>query len=82
MRPGKRLALPDTPLGRRILDKVEYQKASDRAKVEHPFRIIKNLLGLKQDRYRGLAKNTAHVYTLFGLANLMVAGRRLGAKHN
>ncbi|NDE54232.1 MAG: IS4/IS5 family transposase [Actinobacteria bacterium] len=62
MRPGKRRALPDTPLGR-ILEKIEYYKASVRAKVEHPFHIIKNLLGLKKVRYRGLAKNTARVST-------------------
>ncbi|NCV40912.1 MAG: IS5 family transposase [Betaproteobacteria bacterium] len=81
MRPGKRRALPDTPLGR-ILEKIEYYKASVRAKVEHPFHIIKNLLGLKKVRYRGLAKNTARLYTLFGLANLMIAGRQLGMKHS
>jgi len=40
MRPGKRRALPYTPLGR-ILEKIEYYKASVRAKVEHPFHIIK-----------------------------------------
>ncbi len=57
MRPGKRSALPDTRLGR-ILEKIEYYKASVRAKAEHPFHIIKNLLGLKKIRYRGLAKNT------------------------
>ena len=81
MRPGKRRALPDTRLGR-ILEKIEYYKASVRAKVEHPFHIIKNLLGLKKVRYRGLAKNTARLYTLFGLANLMIAGRRLGTQHS
>ena len=81
MRPGKRRALPDTPLGR-ILEKIEYYKASVRAKVEHPFHIIKNLLGLKKVRYRGLAKNTARLYTLFGLANLMIAGRQLSMKHS
>mgnify|MGYP001191818110 CR=1 FL=1 len=48
-----------------------------RAKVEHPFHIIKNRFGLKKVRYRGLAKNTAQLMTLFGLANLMIAKRRL-----
>jgi transposase, IS5 family len=28
-------------------------------------------------RYRGLAKNQAQLYTLFGLANLVLARRRL-----
>ena len=50
-----------------------------RAKVEHPFKIIKNLFGMKKVSYRGLAKNTARLYTLFGLANLLTAKRRLFA---
>jgi hypothetical protein len=32
-------------------------------------------------RYRGLAKNTARLYPLFGLANLVIARRKLGATH-
>jgi IS5 family transposase len=32
-------------------------------------------------RYRGLAKNTAQLHTLFGLANLMIAKRRLFELH-
>jgi len=59
----------------------EYYTASVRAKVEHNFHIIKNLLGLKKVSYRGLANNTVRLYTLFGFANLMIAGRRLGAKY-
>lgn len=78
MRPGKRRALPDTAWGQ-MLEKVEKIKASIRAKVEHPFHVIKNLLGLKKVRYRGLAKNTAQLYTLFGLANLVIAKKRLFA---
>ncbi len=50
-----------------------------RAKVEHPFHIIKNRFGLRKVRYRGLAKNTAHLYTLFGLANLFINKKRLDA---
>lgn len=80
MRPGKRRALPDTVLGH-LQDQLEQVKARIRAKVEHPFHIVKNLLGLKKVRYRGLAKNTAHLYTLFGLANLLIAKRRLFALH-
>lgn len=48
-----------------------------RAKVEHPFHIVKNIFQLKKVRYRGLAKNTAQLFTLFGLANLLIAKRRL-----
>jgi IS5 family transposase len=80
MRPGKRHALRQNPMGR-ILEELEQLKASVRAKVEHPFHIIKNLFGLRKVRYRGLAKNTARLYTLFGLANLVIAGRKLGAPH-
>jgi len=80
MRPGKRQALPDTELGR--LDKqIERITASIRAKVEHPFHIIKNRFGLRKVRYRGLAKNTAQLYTLLGLANLLIAKGRLLAPH-
>lgn len=78
MRPGKRKALPKTTIGR-LTDKIEQLKASVRAKVEHPFHIVKNLFGMKKVRYKGLAKNTAQLYTLFGLANLLIAKRRLFA---
>jgi IS5 family transposase len=62
-----------------LLDYVERVKAAVRAKVEHPFHIIKNRFGLKKVRYRGLAKNTAQLFTLFGLANLLIAKRHLFA---
>jgi IS5 family transposase len=78
MRPGKRKVLPQTSYGR-MLEQIEKLKASVRAKVEHPFHIIKNILGMKKARYRGLAKNTAQLLTLFGLANLLIAKRRLFA---
>ena len=80
MRPGKRKLLPQTEIGR-IDERIEQAKASIRAKVEHPFHIIKNILGLKKVRYRGLAKNAAQLFTLFGLANLLVAKRSLFALH-
>ena len=80
MRPGTRRALPNTPLGQ-ILEKIEYAKAQIRAKVEHPFHVIKNLFKHRKARYRGLAKNAAQIFTLFGLANLMLARKRLGALH-
>ncbi|PPU71405.1 IS5/IS1182 family transposase, partial [Xanthomonas cucurbitae] len=47
----------------------EHTKAM-RAKVEHPFRVIKRQFGYVKVRYRGLAKNTAQVLTLFALSNL------------
>lgn len=57
--------------------KQEYQKASIRAKVEHPFRVIKRQFGLVKVRFKGLAKNTAHVITLFALSNLWMARKKL-----
>jgi IS5 family transposase len=55
----------------------ERRLANDLAKVEHPFRVIKRQFGLMKVRFRGLAKNTAHVITLFALSNLWMARRRL-----
>lgn len=48
-----------------------------RAKVEHPFRVLKRQFGYTKVRYRGLKKNTAQVVTLFALGNLWMARRRL-----
>ncbi|MFM9428895.1 IS5 family transposase [Variovorax sp. GrIS 2.14] len=52
-----------------------------RAKVEHPFHVVKNLFGHRKARYRGLAKNTAQLLSLFGLANLVIAKRALLETH-
>ena len=77
MRPGKRRALDkDSPMGA-VLDQLEHIKARIRAKVEHPFRVIKRQFGHVKVRYRGLAKNTAQLHTLFALSNLWMARRRL-----
>lgn len=59
------------------LQKNEHRKASVRAKVEHPFRVIKRQFGLMKVRFRGLQKNTAHLLTLFALSNLWMARRQL-----
>ena len=48
-----------------------------RAVVEHPFHIVKNLFRHKKLRYRGLKKNTAQLYTLFALANLVIVKQAL-----
>ena len=77
MRPGKRKVLNrDTPMGA-IMDKLEQTKARIRAKVEHPFRVIKRQFGHVKVRYRGLAKNTAQLHTLFALSNLWMVHRTL-----
>jgi len=49
---------------------IEYMKASIRAKVEHPFRIIKRQFGFVKARYKGLLKNDNQLAMLFTLANL------------
>jgi transposase, IS5 family len=62
---------------KRAIQKREKRKASIRARVEHPFRVIKRQFGLMKVRFRGLAKNTAHLITLFALSNLWMARRKL-----
>ncbi|WP_278401975.1 IS5 family transposase, partial [Stutzerimonas kunmingensis] len=57
--------------------KIEKAKAQVRAKVEHPFRVIKRQFGYVKVRFRGLAKNTAQLMTLFALSNLWMARRHL-----
>ena len=48
--------------------------AEVRAKIEHPFRVIKRQFGHVKTRYRGLAKNRAHLFTL---SDLFLVRRRL-----
>jgi len=57
--------------------RLERVKAQVRALVEHPFHILKNLFRHRKTRYRGLAKNTAQLHSLFALANLFIARRPL-----
>ena len=64
-----------------LIDQAEKLKAGIRAKVEHPFRVIKRQFGYVKVRYRGLKKNTAQLVTLFALSNLwMVRGKLMGAQ--
>ena len=58
---------------------MEKAKAAVRAFVEHPFHILKNLFRHRKVRYRGLAKNGHQLYTLFGLANVMIGARQATA---
>ena len=50
-----------------------------RAKVEHPFRVIKRQFGHVKTRYRGLAKNRNQLFTLFALCILFLVRKRLMA---
>ena len=77
MRPGKRRDLDKSRLVDELTEQLERLKASIRAKVEHPFRVIKRQFGHVKVRYRGLAKNTAQLHTLFALSNLWMARRAL-----
>ena len=61
------------------LKAVEKAKASVRAFVEHPFHILKNIFRHRKVRYRGLAKNGHQLYTLFGLANVIIGARQATA---
>lgn len=81
MRPGKRKALNKDDEADAMIDKAERLKAGVRAKVEHPFRVIKRQFGFVKVRYRGLKKNTAQLVTLFALSNLwMVRGKLMATQ--
>ena len=60
-----------------MIDQAEKLKAGIRAKVEHPFRVIKRQFGFVMVRYRGLKKNTAQLFTLFALSNLWMVRSKL-----
>lgn len=53
----------------------ESRKASVRAKVEHPFLIVKRDFGFTKTRYRGIAKNLNHLHVLFASANWLMRAR-------
>lgn len=55
----------------------ETRKAQVRARVEHPFRVVKCVFGYTKTRFKGLAKNTVQIVTLFALANLYAVRRKL-----
>ena len=48
-----------------------------RAKGEHAFGVVKHLWGYTKVRYKGIAKNTCQLFTLFALANLYLVRREL-----
>jgi IS5 family transposase len=52
-------------------------KSKVRAKVEHPFLIIKRLFGFAKTRYKGLEKNAHRLFVTCALANLYIVRRRL-----
>ena len=79
MKAGKRKALDkQSPIGA-AQEQHEKSKASLRAKVEHAFGVLKCQFGYRKVRYKGLAKNTAQLQTLFALVNLYRARKQLQA---
>ena len=76
-RPGKVQALKKHPRKNKTAINIEYLKASIRAKVEHPFRIIKCQFGFIKARYKGLMKNDSQLAMLFTLANLFKVDQML-----
>jgi len=56
---------------------INHRLSQLRARVEHPFRVIKRQFGFNKVRYRGLEKNTAQLTTLFALSNLYQVRRQL-----
>jgi IS5 family transposase len=65
---------------RELAEPIERALAQLRAWVEHPFHVVKNLFRHRKLRYRGLAKNTAQLHTLFALANLVIVKKTLLAQ--
>lgn len=78
---GKIKAMQDGLL-KELVIAAERTKAQIRARVEHPFHIVKNLFRHRKVRYKGLAKNTAQLFSLFALANLVIARNRLHSAHD
>ncbi|WP_230893935.1 IS5 family transposase [Escherichia coli] len=76
-RPGKVRTLKQHPRKNKTAINIESMKASIRAKVEHPFRIIKRQFGFVKARYKGLLKNDNQLAMLFTLANLFRADQMI-----
>lgn len=60
-----------------MIDQEENLKKGIRAKVVHPFRVIKRQFRFVKVRYRGLKKNTAQLIMLFALSNLLMVSSKL-----
>ena len=73
---GRQKALPEGD-AQKAWRELERRKAQVRAKVEHPFRVMKQQFGYVKVRFKGLAKNTAQVLMLFALSNLWMARGKL-----
>lgn len=72
MKHGKLKAMEAGPV-KELTQRAETLKARVRARVEHPFHVVKNLFRHRKVRCKGLAKNHAQLQVLFALANLVIA---------
>jgi transposase, IS5 family len=79
-RVNRRAAGPQQPLSPRWRW-INRTRSRTRARGEHPFHVVKRLWGFTKVRYRGLAKNLARAFILFGLANLYAVRRHLLPAH-
>ena len=77
MMPGQRKALDKSRPVNALREQLEKLKGRIRAKVEHPFRVIKCQFGHLKVRYRGLAKNTSQLLVMFALSNLWMMRKRI-----
>jgi transposase, IS5 family len=77
MLPSQRKGLDMARESNKLLEKLEKFKASVRAKVEHPIRVIKCQFGHRTVRYRGLAKNKNQLLVMFALSNLWMVRKRI-----
>ncbi len=77
MMPGQRKAMDKSKPINALKEQLEKVKASIRAKVEHPFRVIKCQFGHRKVRYRGLAKNTSQLLVMFAMSNLWMVRKRI-----
>jgi IS5 family transposase len=76
MKAGKRRTLGKSAYDR-ICGRIEKLKAQVRARGEHAFRVVERQFGHVKVRYRGLAKNTAHLHMRFALENKWMVRRKL-----
>jgi IS5 family transposase len=58
-------------------EKRNHRHSSIRSKVEHIFRIVKDLWKFRKSRFKGLSKNSNKLYMMLALANLYLMRRKL-----
>lgn len=58
---------------------IENRKSAVRCKVEHSYRIVKDIFGFRKTVYRGLRKNLNRLHVLFASANLYMLARAGGS---